>query len=68
LSPCWFSTKILRRGELSDVVIESADAREQRVGADRATRIFRKLAHRVRMLIGARRAQCELAQHRQVGV
>ena len=68
LSPVWFSTKYVGRGELADVVVERADAREQRVGADRAAGVLGEVADGVRVLVRARRAQRELAEHGQVGV
>jgi hypothetical protein len=60
--------EVLGRSKLADVVIQRADTREQRVCADRATRVLRELADSVRVLVRSRRAQRELAQHRQIGV
>ena len=60
--------KVIRRGHLANVVVERADAGEQRIGADRARRIFRQLADGVGMLVRARRPHGKFAQDWNVGV
>src|SRR4029079_8266818 len=58
--------EVLRRSEFADVVIKSADAREQWIRTDCATCVFGKLADGMRMLVRAGRAHRELPEHRQI--
>ena len=60
--------EVIRRRQFSDVVVKSANARQQRIRAYRAGRLFRQLANCVRMLICAGRSQRQLAEYRQVRV
>ena len=60
--------EVFGRGQLADVVVEGADAREQGVGADGAASLFGELADGVRVLVRAGRAQGQLAEDGQVGV
>ena len=60
--------EVIRRRQFSDVMVKSADARQQRICAYSAGRLFRQLANCVRMLISAGRSQSQLSEYRQVRV
>jgi hypothetical protein len=60
--------EVFGRGQLADVVVERADAREQAVRADGARGVLGQPADGVRVLVRPRRAQRQLAEHRQVRV
>ena len=63
---------VLDEGErvphLADVVVISADARDQRVRADDLGGPLGEVRHQQRVVIGARRAQQQLPEQRMVGI
>src|SRR5436190_24397698 len=53
--------KMLGCGDLTNIVVQPPDTREDSVRANRPTGIFRQLTDRVRMLVRTRRAYGQLA-------